>query len=411
MKTPAPGNIRRDFPILGREVHGKPLIYLDYAATAHKPVPVLDALDRHYRRHNANVHRGAHQLSAEATEAYEEARRKVAAFIGAPSARSLVFVRNATEGINLLARTWADAELGPGDEIIVTVAEHHANLVPWQLAAERTGARLRAVPLTAHGRFDMDAFRSLLGPRTRLVAVAHMSNVLGTVHPLAEITELAHAQGALVFADGAQAAPHLPVDVAELGVDAYVLSGHKLLAPTGIGAVWVREELLEELPPFLGGGEMIRTVTIERSTFADIPMRFEAGTPAVAEAVALGAAVDYLSELGMDRVWEHDRELAGYMLAALDGVPGLTLYGPRGPDRGAIVPFNLDGVHPHDVSSALDAEGIAVRAGHHCAQPLMKALGVQSTVRASAWYTTTREEIAALAEALSSAAEFFAGFS
>lgn len=403
--------LRADFPILQRQVHGRPLIYLDHAASSQKPEAVLQAMDRHYRTANANVHRGAHQLAAESTRAYEQARSRVAAFLGAPGARSLVFVRNATEGINLLARTWADQELRPGDEIIVTVAEHHANLVPWQLAAARTGAVIRAVPLTAEQRLDLDAFRSLLNGRTRLVALAHMSNVLGVVHPVAELTELAHEAGALVFVDGAQAAPHLPVDVAALGVDAYVVSGHKMLGPTGIGALWVREELLESLPPFLGGGEMIRTVSIERSTFADIPMRFEAGTPAVAEAVGLAAAVDWLQAVGMQRVWEHDRYIADFAIDALSEVPGLELYGPRGDDRGAILPFNLRGVHPHDVATALDAEGIAIRAGHHCAQPLMAALGVQSTARASAWLTTTEAEIEALAAALRSAAEFFGSFS
>lgn len=403
--------LRADFPILQRQVHGRPLIYLDHAASSQKPEAVLQAMDRHYRTANANVHRGAHQLAAESTRAYEQARSRVAAFLGAPGARSLVFVRNATEGINLLARTWADQELRPGDEIIVTVAEHHANLVPWQLAAARTGAVIRAVPLTAEQRLDLDAFRSLLNGRTRLVALAHMSNVLGVVHPVAELTELAHEAGALVFVDGAQAAPHLPVDVAALGVDAYAVSGHKMLGPTGIGALWVREELLESLPPFLGGGEMIRTVSIERSTFADIPMRFEAGTPAVAEAVGLAAAVDWLQAVGMQRVWEHDRYIADFAIDALSEVPGLELYGPRGDDRGAILPFNLRGVHPHDVATALDAEGIAIRAGHHCAQPLMAALGVQSTARASAWLTTTEAEIEALAAALRSAAEFFGSFS
>ncbi len=402
--------LRADFPILQRQVHGRPLIYLDHAASSQKPEAVLQAMDRHYRTANANVHRGAYQLAAESTQADEQARSRVASFLGAPGACSLVFVRNATEGINLLARTWADQELRPGDEIIVTVAEHHANLVPWQLAAARTGAVIRAVPLTAEQRLDLDAFRSLLNGRTRLVALAHMSNVLGVVHPVAELTELAHEAGALVFVDGAQAAPHLPVDVAALGVDAYAVSGHKMLGPTGIGALWVREELLESLPPFLGGGEMIRTVSIERSTFADIPMRFEAGTPAVAEAVGLAAAVDWLQAVGMQRVWEHDRYIADFAIDALSEVPGLELYGPRGDDRGAILPFNLRGVHPHDVATALDAEGIAIRAGHHCAQPLMTALGVQSTARASAWLTTTEAEIEALAAALRSAAEFFGSF-
>lgn len=403
-------SLRADFPILGRRVHGKPLIYLDHAASSQKPTPVLEAMARHYRESNANVHRGAHQLSAEATDAYEGARARVAAFLGASEARSLVFTRNATEGINLLARAWGDSQLKPGDEIIVTVAEHHANLVPWQLTAQRTGAVIRAVPLDARQRLDLDAYRGLLGERTRLVAVQHMSNVLGTVHPLAEMAELAHRHGALLFADGAQAAPHLPVNVQDLGVDAYAISGHKLLGPTGIGAVWVREDILEAMPPFLGGGEMIRTVSIQESTYADIPMRFEAGTPAIAEAVGLAAAVTYLQDIGMERIWQHDRELAEFALAELQGIPGVTLYGPSGEDRGAIVPFTVADLHPHDIASALDAEGIAIRAGHHCAQPLMNALGVQSTARASAYLTTTREEIAMLAAALRSTVEYFGRF-
>ncbi len=402
--------LRKDFPILDRKVHDRPLIYLDHAASSQKPVAVLDAMRRHYEHSNANVHRGAHQLSAEATTAYENARTTVARFLGAPDARSLVFVRNATEGINLLARTWADAELSEGDEILVSVAEHHANLVPWQLAAQRTGAVIRAIPLDSAGRLDLAAYRELLSVRTRLVAITHMSNVLGTVNPLAEMAGLAHAVGAIVVADGAQAPAHLPVNVADLGVDAYVISGHKLMGPTGIGALWVREEILEKLPPFLGGGEMIRTVTIESSTFADIPMRFEAGTPAIAEAVGLAAAIDYLEGVGMQRIWQHELELAAYGRERLAGVDGLSQYGPDGPDRGAIFPFNLADIHPHDVASALDAEGIAVRAGHHCAQPLMTALGVRSTVRASASLTTSNAEIDALADALKASAAFFARF-
>ncbi|NBC94827.1 MAG: SufS family cysteine desulfurase [Deinococcus-Thermus bacterium] len=405
-----PARLRDDFPILAREVHGKPLAYLDHAASSQKPRAVIDAVAHHYERHHANVHRGAHQLSAEATDAYEHARETVARFLGAPSPRSLVFVRNATEALNLLARAWGDAELRPGDEILVTVAEHHANLVPWQQAAQRTGARIRAVPLTAEQRLDMDALRAMLGPRTRVVAVGHMSNVLGVVHPVAEIAAAAREVGAITVVDGAQAAPHLPVDVAALGVDAYVVSGHKMLGPTGIGALWAREELLEAMPPFLGGGEMIRTVEIERSTYADIPMRFEAGTPAVAEAVGMAAAVHYLEAVGLERVWRHDRELATSMLDRLDALPGVTTFGPRGADRGGIVPFVVEGVHPHDVASALDAEGIAVRAGHHCAQPLMRALNVPSTVRASAYLTTTEEEIDRLVAAVASAREFFAAF-
>jgi cysteine desulfurase/selenocysteine lyase len=405
-----PARLRDDFPILAREVHGKPLAYLDHAASSQKPRPVIDAIVRHYERHHANVHRGAHQLSAEATDHYERARETVARFLGAPSARSLVFVRNATEALNLLARAWGDAELREGDEILVTVAEHHANLVPWQQAAQRTGARIRAVPLTAEQRLDLDALRAMLSRRTRVVAVGHMSNVLGVVHPVAEIAAAAREVGAITVVDGAQAAPHLPVDVAALGVDAYVLSGHKMLGPTGIGALWAREELLEAMPPFLGGGEMIRTVEIERSTYADVPMRFEAGTPAIAEAVGLAAAADYLEAVGLEQVWAHDRSLARTMVERLEELPGVRTFGPRGDDRGAIVPFVVEGVHPHDVASALDAEGIAVRAGHHCAQPLMRALGVPSTVRASAYLTTTEEEVDRLVAAVAAARDFFAAF-
>lgn len=405
-----PVRLRGDFPIYRRTVHGKPLIYLDHAASSQRPQVVLDALTEHYSTRHANVHRGAHQLSAESTDAYEAARETVARFLGAPTSRSLVFVRNATEAINLLARTWGDRELEAGDEIVVSVAEHHANLVPWQQVAQRTGARIRAIPLDDGHRLDLDAYRSLLGPRTRLVAIGHMSNVLGAVHPVAEIAAEARAIGARTFVDGAQAAPHLPVDLAELGVDAYAVSGHKMLGPTGIGALWVDEELLASLPPFLGGGEMIRKVEIERSTYADIPMRFEAGTPAIAEAIALGEAVRYLEAVGMDAIWRHDRSLAERMLGRFDELDGVRTFGPRGNDRGGILPFVVEGVHPHDVATALDAEGIAVRAGHHCAQPLMKALDVPSTVRASTHLTTSDDEIDALARAVTSARDFFAAY-
>lgn len=405
-----PVRLRGDFPIYRRTVHGKPLVYLDHAASSQRPQAVLDALVDHYATRHANVHRGAHQLSAESTDAYEAARDTVARFLGAPTSRSLVFVRNATEAINLLARTWGDAELEEGDEIIVSVAEHHANLVPWQQLTQRTGARMRAIPLDVDHRLDLDAFRSLLGPRTRLVAIGHMSNVLGAVHPVAEIAAEARAVGARTFVDGAQAAPHLPVDVAGLGVDAYAVSGHKMLGPTGIGALWADEELLASLPPFLGGGEMIRKVEIERSSYADIPMRFEAGTPAIAEAIALAEAVRYLEAVGMDAVWRHDRALAERMLERFDEIDGVRTFGPRGSDRGGILPFVVDGVHPHDIATALDAEGIAVRAGHHCAQPLMKALDVPSTVRASTHLTTSDDEIDALALAVTSARDFFAAY-
>ncbi len=399
--------LRRDFPILQRSVNGSKLVYLDSAASAQKPGSVLAALDAFYRESYANVHRGAHTLSAEATDKYEAARARVARFVNAPSERSVVFVRNATEGINLVAHAWGRSALGAGDEIVVTVAEHHANLVPWHLLAAERGVRIRGVPLASDGRVDMEALAAAIGPRTKLVATFHMSNVLGVINPLPRIAALAHAVGAFMLVDGAQAAAHLPVDVQASGADAYVISGHKLGGPSGIGALWVREELLRQWPPFMGGGEMIRHVEIDRSTYADIPMRFEAGTPAIAEAVGLHAALDYLDEVGRAEIWEHDKALARYAIERLRRLPGVTLYGPEGEDRGGIVPFNVDGVHPHDVASVLDAHGVAIRAGHHCAQPLMQALGVRGTARASFWLHTTTEEIDRLAEAVAEAREFF----
>lgn len=398
---------RNDFPILARRIHDAPLVYLDSAASAQKPAVVLDTLDRFYRQHYANVHRGAHTLSAEATDRYEAARARVARFINAPSERSVVFVRNATEGINLVAHAWGRSALRSGDEIVLTVAEHHANLIPWHLLAAERGVVIRAVGLDADQRVDMAALRAAIGPRTKLVATFHVSNVLGVLNPVAEIAALAHAVGAQLLVDGAQAAPHLPVDVQALGADMYVFSGHKVGGPSGIGALWVREALLEGWPPFMGGGEMIRTVEATSSTYADIPMRFEAGTPAIAEAVALHAALDYLDAVGLDAIWEHDRALTRYALERLRRVEGVELYGPEGPDRGGIVSFNLRGVHPHDVATALDVRGIAIRAGHHCAQPLMRALGVRSTARASFWLHTSEAEIDLLADALADVRDFF----
>ncbi len=398
---------RLDFPILERRVHDAPLVYLDSAASAQKPERVLAAVDTFYRQHYANVHRGAHTLSDEATSHYEAARARTARFLNAPSERSLVFVRNATEGINLVAHAWGRTALREGDEIVLTVAEHHANLVPWHLLAAERGVVIRGVPLGRDQRVDMDALADAIGPRTRLVTTFHVSNVLGLLNPIADIAALAHAAGALLLVDGAQAAPHLPVDVQALGADMYVFSGHKVGAPSGIGALWVREDLLRTWPPFLGGGEMIRSVELERSTYADIPMRFEAGTPAIAEAVGLHAALDYLDEVGLAAIWDHDRALARYAIERLRAVEGVRVYGPEGDDRGGIVPFNVEGVHPHDVASALDTFGVAVRAGHHCAQPLMRALGVQSTVRASFWLHTTRDDVDRLVEAVAEARAFF----
>ena len=398
---------RGDFPILQRRVNDAPLVYLDSAASAQKPEVVLAAVDDFYRRHYANVHRGAHTLSAEATQRYEAARVRVARFLNAPSERSVVFVRNATEAINLVAHAWGRPTLQAGDEIVLTVAEHHANLVPWHLLAAERGVVIRGVPLGSDQRVDMDALAAAIGPRTKLVTTFHLSNVLGVVNPVARIAELAHAAGAMLLVDGAQAVPHLPVDVQALGADAYVFSGHKVGAPTGIGALWVREPLLQAWPPFLGGGEMIRTVAVDGSTYADIPMRFEAGTPAIAEAVGLHAALDYLDDVGLDAIWEHDKALARYAIGRLGALDGVSLYGPEGDDRGGIVPFNVVGVHPHDVASALDARGVAVRAGHHCAQPLMGALGVRSTVRASFWLHTTEADIDLLVAAVAEVRDFF----
>ncbi|MCC6310925.1 MAG: cysteine desulfurase [Trueperaceae bacterium] len=399
--------LRRDFPILGREVNGHPLTYLDSAASSQRPRQVVAAMQEYYERHHANVHRGAHTLATEATDAFERARERVARFIGAPESRSLVFTRNTTEAINLVAASWGRTNLGPGDEVVLSVAEHHANLVPWHFLKRERGIVIRPVPLTGEQRLDLDAMRSVIGPRTKLVSTFHMSNVLGAVNPVAEIARLAHAAGALLLVDGAQGAPHLEVDVRALGCDFYAFSGHKMLGPTGIGGLWARAEVLEAMPPFLGGGEMIRRVTLEDSTYADIPARFEAGTPSVAEAVGLAAAVDYLGAVGMAEVARHDHELAGYALDLLDGVPGLTLFGPRGDDRGGIVTFDVAGLHAHDVATILDLEGIAVRAGHHCAQPLGAVLGVAATARASFYLYTTRAEVERFALALRRLVERF----
>jgi cysteine desulfurase/selenocysteine lyase len=402
--------LRSDFPILQREVNGKPLVYLDNAASSQKPRQVVEAMVDYYYHHHANVHRGAHTLAVEASELFEAARGKVARFLNAPDPASVIFTRNTTEAINLVADSWGRHNLGPGDEVVIGVAEHHANLVPWQRAAREQGAILRAVPLTGDHRFDLEAYRDMLNERTRLVATWHMSNMLGAINPLRPIIDLAHEQGALVFVDGAQAAPHMPVDVQALGADFYALSGHKMCGPTGAGALWGRAELLREMPPFLTGGSMIRRVEIEETTFADIPMRFEAGTPNIAEAIGLGAAVDYLESIGMERILAHDRALLRHALARLHELDGITLYGPEGDDRGGIIAFNVDGAHPHDIATVLDQEGVAVRAGHHCAQPLIRALQTQSTARASFYFYNTEEEVDRFVAAVVKARDFFAAF-
>lgn len=398
--------VRADFPVLSRRFDdGRPLVYLDSAATSQKPTCVLAAMDEYYTRHNANVHRGVHTLAEEATGAYEAARDTVAAFIGAPSRREVVFTRNSTESLNLLANTlaWAGPPYGlrPGDEIVVTQMEHHSNLVPWQMVAARTGARLRWVRLTDDGRLDLDDLDQVITPATKVVSFVHISNVLGTRNPVDVLVERAHAVGALAILDASQSVPQIPVDVRDLGVDAMAFTGHKMCGPTGIGVLWARESLLDALPPFLGGGEMVGTVTMESSTYADLPHRFEAGTPPVAEAVGLAAACDYLSRLGMDRVAAHEQAITAYALDALAAVPGLRIIGPTEPvDRGGAVSFTVAGVHPHDVGQVLDAEGVAVRVGHHCARPVCDRYGIPASTRASFYVYSTRDEVDALVAAL-----------
>ena len=402
-----PAEVRCDFPILGRRIRGKPLVYLDSAATSQKPAAVLLAMDEYYTEHNANVHRGVHTLAEEATHLFEAARGKVARFVGA-SERATVFTRNATEAINLVAYGWGLRNLREGDEILVTEMEHHANLVPWQLVARLTGARIRAVPVTDEYLLDLEALDRLLTERTRIVAVSAMSNVLGTVNPVAAVAERAHAAGALVLADGSQAVPHVGVTLNGLGVDFLAFTGHKMLGPMGVGVLAAREALLESMEPFLGGGEMIREVTIESSTWNDIPWRFEAGTPNVAEAVGLGAAVDYLQQLGMDRVRAHELEVTRHALKRLAELDGLRVIGPTDLEqRGGAVSFTFGDIHPHDISQVLDEDGIAVRAGHHCAKPLLRRLGVQATTRASFYLYSTTEEVDALVAGLDKVKRFF----
>jgi cysteine desulfurase / selenocysteine lyase len=393
--------VRAAFPALSREVHGLPVAYLDSAASAQRVLASIQAVDRYERRHHANVHRGSHTLSAEATAAYEGARATVADHIGAADRREVVFVRNATEAINLVARSWGAANVGTGDRIVVTEMEHHSNIIPWQQLAAATGAIVDWVAIGDDGQLDLTDLARALDLAPKLVAVAHVSNVLGTLNPIAEIARFAHQAGALVLVDGAQAAPKLSLDVASLGVDFYALTGHKLYAPTGIGALWGRLDLLQAMPPFLGGGSMIRQVTKGATTYADPPARFEAGTPAISQAIGMAAALRWLDALGMDAVTAHEVEIADYALERLGEVPGLRVFGlPRGPGRLGPVSFELDGVHAHDVSEILDRHGVAVRAGHHCAQPLMERLGVAATARASFGVYTSPEEIDRLVDGL-----------
>jgi cysteine desulfurase/selenocysteine lyase len=397
--------IRKDFPIFEQKIHGRPLVYLDSAATAQKPRAVIEALDRFYSHDYSNVHRGVHALAERATIAYESARAKVADWIGAP-ADGVIWTRGTTEAINLVAYAWARPRLAAGDEIVVTEMEHHSNLVPWQLAAQATGAVLRFVPIRDDYTLDLDAYRRLLGPRTRLVAVSHMSNVLGTINPVREMASLAHAAGAAILVDAAQSAPHLPLNVAALDCDFLALSGHKAMGPTGIGVLYGKPEILNAMPPFHGGGEMIVEVGLERSTYKPAPHRFEAGTPPIAQAVGFAAAIDYLQEMGMENVAAHERDITTYALEALSRVEGLRVFGPKS-DRGGAISFAVEGMHPHDLATILDTEAVAVRAGHHCAQPLMRRLGVPATVRASVYIYNRPEDLDALVRAIEKAKGVF----
>jgi cysteine desulfurase / selenocysteine lyase len=406
-------DLRLDFPILYQEVNEKPLVYLDNAATSQKPLAVLDALQEYYRRDNANVHRGVHTLSSRATDAYEGARDKIAAFVNAASRQEIVFTRNATEAINLVAYSWGQANLKPGDEIILSVMEHHSNLIPWQLLAQRTGAVLKFVELTETQEFNLDHFRSLISDRTKLVSVVHVSNTLGCINPVEEIVAIAHTHGARVLIDACQSVPHMPIDVQAMDCDWLVASGHKMCGPTGIGFLYGKLDLLRSMPPFLGGGEMIADVYLDHSTYADLPHKFEAGTPAIGEAIALGAAVDYLTAIGMDKIHAYEEELTAHLFRRLAEIPELKIYGPQpkadGSGRAALASFTAGDVHPHDLSTILDQTGVAIRAGHHCTQPLHRILKAQSTARASLYFYNTREEIDVFIASLKEAIEFFSG--
>jgi cysteine desulfurase/selenocysteine lyase len=391
---------RRDFPILSRIVNGHPLVYLDSAASSQKPASVIEAIQRYYETSHANVHRSIHTLGEEATELYEAARDAVRAFLGARTREEIVFTRGTTESLNLVAQA-VGRTLQPGDEIVVSELEHHSNLVPWQMVCRDRGTVLKAIPVLPEGYLDLEAYAQLLSPRTRVVAVAHVSNVLGTINPVAQMVEQAHRAGALVCLDGAQAVPHLPVDVSAIGADFYAFSGHKMLGPTGIGVLHGRREILERLEPAWGGGEMIKEVWIDHAQWNDLPWRFEPGTPPIADAVGLHAAVEYLGKLGMAQVSAHEQALTAATMEALADIPGVTLYGPRNPEmKGAVVAFNLEGIHPHDGAALLDPRGIAVRAGHHCAQPLMKCLQIAGTLRASFSVYNTAQDVQRLAEAV-----------
>lgn len=402
-------DIRKDFPILQRRVHGKPLVYLDSAASSQKPRAVIEAMSAYYETTHANVHRGVYEISEEATAAMEKARVKVARFINARQGKQVIFTRNTTESINLVAYSWGASNIHAGDLIVLTELEHHSNLVPWQLLAQRTGARLEFVPLTDEGALRLDVYEELLQQQPKLVAFAHMSNVLGTINPAKAMIAAAHKAGATVLLDGAQSVPHLPVDAQDLDIDFLCFSSHKMLGPTGLGVLYGKRDLLEAMPPFMGGGDMIRTVGLRSSTWNDLPWKFEAGTPSIAEAIGLGAAVDYLNQLGMENIHRHEQAITRYALEQLRQVPQLTIYGPQAEQRGGVVSFTLADIHPHDLASILDQEaGVAIRAGHHCAQPLMERFGLSATARASFYVYTTPEEIDVLVQGLHKALQIFA---
>jgi cysteine desulfurase/selenocysteine lyase len=400
--------IRRDFPALDQQVNGHPLVYLDSAASSQKPESVINAVAGFYRRDYANVHRGIHELSNRATEAYEGARRQVAAYFGIADPAELIWTRGTTEAINLVAHSWGTANLREGDEILLSVLEHHSNLVPWQLLASRAGARLRFIDIDDQQRLDLGALDELINERTRLVSVGHVSNAVGTINPIAEIAARAHAAGALMMVDGAQSAAHLPVNIPDLGCDFFAFSGHKMCGPTGTGGLWSRRELLEAMPPFHGGGDMIDTVELERSTWAKLPHKFEAGTPNIAGVIGLGAAAEYLSAIGRERIIEHEQALFAYALERLAAIPDLRVFGPLNPaERSGVISFTLADIHPHDLATILDARGVAIRAGHHCAQPLMRLLGVSATARASFYLYNTRDDVDRLVDALDHARSLF----
>ena len=400
--------IRKDFPILERKVYGKPLVYLDNAATSQKPRQVIDALVDYYENYNANIHRAVHCLGEEATAAYEEARAKVAKFINAPSPESVIFTRNTTEAINLVAYTWGRANVLEGDEILLTQMEHHSNLIPWQRLASEKGATVRYIELTDTQTLALDGLENLFDARTRIAAMPHVSNSLGTINPVEKIAAEARRNGTLFLVDGAQGAPHLPVDVQAIGCDFYAFSSHKMLGPTGLGVLYGRPELLEEMEPFLGGGEMIRKVTFEGATWNDLPWKFEAGTPNIADVIAFGSAIDYLNELGMENVREHEIEITDYALTRLSQLEGIVMYGPPDPrERGGVVSFNFGDLHPHDIGTVLDHHGVAIRAGHHCTQPLMRTLGVSGTARASFYIYNSVDEVDALVDALATARKVY----